>query len=121
MQVAFALREALIELRDQGGWQGRRSVYRARADRVDGALEAMGVPLLLAAGDYSSMLRSYRFPEGLSYDRLHDPLKAAGFVIYAGQGALEVGVFRLAFMGDLRESDLDQLIELLQRAIGVRA
>ena len=37
-------------------------------------------------------------------------LKAAGFVIYAGQGQLDGAVFRIATMGDLRDADIDALI-----------
>jgi 2-aminoethylphosphonate-pyruvate transaminase len=45
---------------------------------------------------------------------LHDGLKAEGFVIYAGQGELAERVFRLAYMGDIRERDIDALCSALR-------
>jgi 2-aminoethylphosphonate-pyruvate transaminase len=56
------------------------------------------------------VLRSYRLPEGLTYHRLHDELKAGGFVIYAGQGDLSRTLFRISTMGNLTRADIDRLL-----------
>ncbi len=39
-----------------------------------------------------------------------DRLKAAGFVIYAGQGGLSSEMFRIAVMGELTTADLERLL-----------
>jgi len=118
VQIAFALDAALDELAAAGGWPARRALYRERAERIRHALAAGGVRSLLAVDDSSAVLRAYRLPEGRTYAVLHDALKAAGFVIYAGQGDLGREIFRIAHMGDIRPADLDRLCSLLQGILG---
>ncbi len=121
VQVAFALREALAELDEAGGWCARRESYRQRAARVHDTLAGLGVQTLLKPGEYSSVLWSYRLPAGMRYPDVHDPLKQAGFVIYAGQGELAQRVFRIAHMGDIRDDDLDRLCTALTGVFGGRS
>lgn len=47
------------------------------------------------AGQSSVVLRSYKLPPTITYEALHDALKAGGFVIYAGQGDLSKTLFRV--------------------------
>ncbi|MDH5256136.1 MAG: aminotransferase class V-fold PLP-dependent enzyme [Gammaproteobacteria bacterium] len=118
VQVAFALREALAEHAEEGGSEARRRIYASRAARIAGTLGDAGVATLLPAADYSSVLWSWQLPAGLSYGRLHDALKADGFVIYAGQGDLGAQIFRIAHMGDIRPDDLERLCGALGRHLG---
>lgn len=115
VQVAFALRAALLEHEDEGGAAARLRTYHARAVAIHAALEGAGVATLLDPADYSDVLWSYRLPAGQGYARLHDALKAEGFVIYAGQGELARQIFRIAHMGDIRRAELERLCELLTR------
>jgi 2-aminoethylphosphonate-pyruvate transaminase len=110
VHACFALDEALAELADDGGWRARRDLYRRRTARVRLGLAAAGIEPLLPAAESSSMLTAYRLPRGVSYRALHDHLKQAGFVIYAGQGALAGGIFRIATMGAIADADLDRLL-----------
>lgn len=107
--AAFALREALDELREGGGWQERRQIYRQRANRIAAELTSLNISMLLNKKDYSCVLRSYLLPEGCDYHLAHEAFKQAGFVIYAGQGKFAEGVFRIANMGAIEEDDLDAL------------
>ncbi len=106
---ALALGAALDELDAQGGWQNRRARYRDIAARVRATLRAVGVETLLDEQDYSAVLCSYRLPESVRYDALHDELKDARFVIYAGQGKFAGRMFRIAHMGDIRDTDVTAL------------
>ncbi len=121
VQIAFALREALDELHEQGGWSQRQQLYSRRAARIAAVLERCGVRHLLRPEEYSSVLCSYRLPETLQYAAVHDALKHDGFVIYAGQGTLADSVFRIAHMGDIREDDLERLCRSLEVVFGSRA
>jgi 2-aminoethylphosphonate-pyruvate transaminase len=60
-------------------------------------------------------MTAYRVPEGYDYAGLHDFLKAAGFIIYAGQGRFNGEVFRIAVMGDLDATDTDRLLTACRR------
>ena len=109
----FALEEALAELQDQGGWPARRERYRQLSLRLREALTRLGVVLLLEKAAYSSMISSFALPTGWNFGALHDRLKKAGFVIYAGQGDLYHSTFRISTMGDISDDDMDRLIRVL--------
>jgi 2-aminoethylphosphonate-pyruvate transaminase len=109
VQIFFALHEALEELEDTGGWKARRDRYHELSGAVGDLLTEQGVEYLLPAAARASMLTAFRLPPGLSYDKLHDRMRDAGFVIYAGQGPLRDTIFRIATMGDIQRPDLDRL------------
>jgi 2-aminoethylphosphonate-pyruvate transaminase len=117
VQVCYALAEALRELEDAGGWRARRAHYAALSAQLFAGLQAQGVaPLLDIAAPSSSVLTAYRIsagpagPAGSDYASLHAALKAAGFVIYAGQGQFQHEIFRIAVMGDLAAADVQRLL-----------
>jgi 2-aminoethylphosphonate-pyruvate transaminase len=118
VQAAFALDEALREHADEGGWQGRRTLYRERARKIALQLARLELHPLLEPDDRSCVLCAYRLPASVSYESLHDELKRDGFIIYAGQGHLASDVCRIAAMGDIRDGDLERLFESFRRAIG---
>jgi 2-aminoethylphosphonate-pyruvate transaminase len=106
----YALVEALREFEEQGGRMARYRQYSALAEQVRAGLAAIGIEGVLPPAQSSVVLRSYRLPGGLAYARLHDELKAAGFVIYAGQGGLSQTLFRISTMGNLTRADIDRLL-----------
>ena len=115
-----SLQEALREFESEGGWQARHATYGRRAGVVRAALAALGVEYFLDDGATasSSILTAFKMPPGKSYERLHDDMKARGFVIYAGQGPYLGKMFRIAVMGDLREGDLAELVAGLEANLG---
>lgn len=118
IQSYYALREALREFFDQGGRATRYARYLALAEQVRKGFETVGIEPLLAPADSSVVLRAYRLPAGLSYDRLHDGLKAQGFVIYAGQGGLGGSIFRISTMGDVASEDMTRLVAAVADTLG---
>jgi 2-aminoethylphosphonate-pyruvate transaminase len=106
----YALVEALKEFEEQGGRPARYRHYAALAEQVRAGLAAIGIEAVLPPAQSSVVLRAYRLPGGLSYNRLHDSLKADGFVIYAGQGDLSKTLFRISTMGNLTKTDIDRLL-----------
>jgi 2-aminoethylphosphonate-pyruvate transaminase len=106
----YALVEALRELADQGGRIARYRQYAALAEQVRSGLAGMGIETVVPAEESSVVLRSYALPQGLTYEALHDALKAQGFVIYAGQGNLSKSLFRISTMGNLTSNDIVRLL-----------
>jgi 2-aminoethylphosphonate-pyruvate transaminase len=106
----YALREALQELAEAGGWQSRRAQYRQLAELVAEGFRALGIEPLLPPEASSAVLRAYRLPANLSYLQLHDALKEQGFVIYAGQGGLVAKIFRVATMGAITAQDMERFV-----------
>lgn len=113
IQACYALAEALREHAEQGGWAARQQRYAALAEQVRSGLVGLSVEPLIAPAESSAVLRAYRLPPGLSYEALHDPLKQAGFVIYAGQGALARSIFRIANMGEVGSADLARMLQVM--------
>ena len=113
----FALEEALAELREQGGWLARRKRYRQLSLRLREALILLGAVPLLEEAAYSSMISSFALPAGWNFSDLHDRLKQAGFIIYAGQGDLFQSTYRISTMGDIGDDDMERLINVLSSVL----
>ena len=107
----YALLEALREFADEGGRLARYQRYAALAEQVRAGLAALGIDAAVPAQQSSVVLRAYRLPAGLTYTALHDALKRAGFVIYAGQGGLSGQLFRISTMGDVHAADIERLLQ----------
>lgn len=114
----YALQASLTELAAQGGYQGRQRRYLQVANRIRDGLEALGLRLLLPRAENSSMITSFYLPEGWTYEALHDALKQAGFVIYAGQGDLQREIFRIANMGHIQDADVERLLAVFSDVLG---
>jgi len=112
--ACVALREALEELEDQGGWESRRERYRAISRRLRQELAALGIESFLPEEAGSVTMSSFKLPRGMTYQGLHDILREEGFVIYAGPGGLYHAIFRIANMGDILDSDVDRLINVFR-------
>lgn len=114
VQTFYALDAALDEFFASGGWPARQALFRQRMAAVRTTLEALGVRALLSEQETSCVLHAFELPAGRTYQALHDALKARGFIIYAGQGALSERVFRVSAMGDISAADLARLCQALQ-------
>ncbi|BBU26950.1 2-aminoethylphosphonate--pyruvate transaminase [Burkholderia sp. THE68] len=106
----YALVEALREFEEEGGWRARHARYARLAEQVRAGLASLGIESALPPEESSVVLRAYRLPAGVTYETLHDALKAKGFVIYAGQGGFSKELFRISTMGALDPNDMDRLI-----------
>ena len=114
----YALREALVELDEAGGWKSRQALYHDRSERVTACLRDAGVNTLLPVESYSCVLRSYRLPQAMSYQSLHDQLREQDIVIYGGQGDLGGDIFRVACMGEISDEDMSRLLRTLEDCLG---
>ena len=101
-------------------WQEGRHLAAAYSDLpgMTAWLARLGVETLLPPQESSCVLQAFRLPSGMSYARLHDGLKARGFVIYAGQGKLAAGIFRISAMGAISAADLQRLQDALEAELG---
>jgi 2-aminoethylphosphonate-pyruvate transaminase len=117
VQTFYALDEALDEFFEAGGWRVRQALFRMRMARIRDALLALGVSPLVPASESSCVLHAFELPPKYDYSALHDTLKQAGFIIYAGPGGSSPRVFRISAMGDIGQDDLDCLLETLSRIL----
>ncbi|MBI2552383.1 2-aminoethylphosphonate--pyruvate transaminase [Candidatus Uhrbacteria bacterium] len=117
VQVLYALDEALREFQEQGGWRARHEKYRQLAQYIRTRAQELGIKMYLEEGMLASTLTAFRLPHGMSYQTLHDHLKAAGFIIYAGQGEAGKVMFRIANMGEIEKTDIDRLFVAMQEVV----
>lgn len=117
VQICFAFDEAISEFIDNGGFEGRTKLYRERAAFVREGFAKLGLTMPIEEQYRSNTVNLLHLPDGVTYDQLHDALKEAGFVIYAGQGKLAQEYFRICTMGEIAWADLERLIETLDEVL----
>ncbi|MCZ6805213.1 MAG: 2-aminoethylphosphonate aminotransferase [Proteobacteria bacterium] len=117
IQTFYALSEALDELNDAGGWQKRQEQYWTLMDIVRNGLRELNIEPYIDKDDCSCVLNAFHLPDGISYEKLHDKLKAVGFVIYAGQGGFAKSLFRISCMGKISESNIERFIDEMGKIV----
>ena len=116
VQSMYALREALMELLEEGV-QERIVHYRGIANALRDGLASLELKLLVGREHLSSTMTSVKLPEGLSYSALHAPLKEKGYVIYKSQGHLAGTTFRLGTVGVIGQNDILGFLDALKQAL----
>ena len=109
----YALDVALDELIEETV-AGRIKRYSKVAQFLRTGFRDIGLEFLIPENWQSNCLTSLHLPKGLSYEKLHDELKANGFVIYAGQGNLSENIFRVANMGDITQKEFERFLQVLK-------
>ena len=117
VQAWYALDAALDELLEETV-AGRVRRYRAASQLLREGFARLGLKTLLPSLYQANSLTALLLPDGVTYYRLHDDLKARGFVIYEGQGKLQSGIFRVANMGHLTLNDFRQFLQALEEVLG---
>jgi len=111
--AVYGLLAALEELLDEGVAQ-RRATYRERIDWLDGELRRLGLEPAVPQAHRSASVRAVPLPPGIEYQALHDRLRAAGYVIYAGQGSAAAEQFRVCALGAITVDALRPFIAELE-------
>ena len=117
VQAWYALDAALDELLEETV-AGRVRRYRAASQLLREGFARLRLKALLPSLYQANSLTALLLPDGVTYYRLHDDLKARGFVIYEGQGKLQSGIFRVANMGHLTLNDFRQFLQALEEVLG---
>lgn len=116
VQAWYALDAALDELLEETV-AGRVGRYHAASQLLREGFTHLGLQLLLPPQYWVNSLTSLLLPQGMTYQRLHDGLKARGFVIYEGQGKLQTDIFRVANMGYLTLDDFRRFLQALEEVL----
>jgi len=116
VQVLHAMQQALVELEAEGV-RRRIARYAASARVLRDGMTRLGFSVLVPEAVRSNILTTFRLPDGISYDALHDALKRRGYIIYAGQGELRTYAFRVANMGTLGPEDMRGVVGAFAAAL----
>ncbi|MFI9626411.1 aminotransferase class V-fold PLP-dependent enzyme [Streptomyces sp. NPDC052042] len=119
LQVMNALDKALDLALDEGT-EGRGARYAALAAQIRDGLAERGARFLLPAEDRANSVTNVYVPDGMTYEDLHDGLKAEGYVIYSTQEQL-TRVFRVANMGRLDSDDISGFLAAYDRVVAKHA
>ena len=117
VQVFYAFDEALAELQETGGQRARKKRYEKLASLIRSRAQEIGLIRYLTTGPLACSLTALQLPKSTSYEQLHDSLRDAGFVIYAGQAGLSKTIFRIAHMGDVTVEDIERLFVQLEAIV----
>lgn len=117
VQTMYALREAALELLDEGV-NNRISHYQGIADTLRDGLASLELELLVPREDLSNTMTTVTLPDGWSYEDLHRPLKDCGYVIYKSQAHLSRTTFRLGTIGLMTQDDIVGFLSALKKVLG---
>lgn len=117
VQAWYALDAALDELLEETVMK-RVQRYHAASHLLREGFLRLGLQFLLPREYRANSLTSLLLPEGMTYQAIHDGLKARGFVIYEGQGKLQTGIFRVANMGHLTPDDFRRFLRAFKEVLG---
>ncbi len=112
--LAFA--QALAELEEEGGIEGRYRRYSRNQKRLAAGMREMGFETLLAPEWQSSVLTVFASPaDGMfEYGAFYAGLKDEGFVIYRNRPGVTEN-FRVGTMGRLTEDDVEAFLSAVKR------
>jgi 2-aminoethylphosphonate-pyruvate transaminase len=116
VQVLHAMREALLELEEEGV-AARIARYGENCRVLRRGMAALGFDILVPEAARSRILTTFRLKPGLHYDALHDAMKRRGYVIYAGQGQIRTYAFRVANMGTLTPKDMQAVVTAFRECL----
>lgn len=117
LSLFFALDVQLERIAREGGVEARWSRHDAMRRRVERWSAERGVPFLPKEGRRSWTVSCLRLPEGKSARDVTGALKAQGWVIGGGYGALKDTTIRIGHMGDHTVAGLEELLPLIEAAL----
>ena len=115
----LAFRQALEELEDEGGIEGRAARYSANRQALMEGMTELGFDTYLAPEHQSHFITSFRFPahSGFDFPAFYGRLSELGFVIYPGKVS-NADCFRIGTIGHISPQDIRELVAAVRRVLG---
>lgn len=114
----LAFQQALAELEEEGGVEGRARRYSANRRALMVGMTALGFDAYLASGHQSHIITTFRFPTHPRFDfsAFYDRLSELGFVIYPGKVS-HADCFRIGTIGHIFPEDIHALVAAISRVL----
>ncbi|MCP4642465.1 MAG: 2-aminoethylphosphonate--pyruvate transaminase [bacterium] len=111
----LAFRQALRELDQEGGVEGRAARYRRNYETLVAGMRAMGFSEYLEADAQGYIITSFRYPEDPQFDfeDFYQRLNERDQVIYPGKVS-DADCFRIGNIGRVFESDVRMLLSAIR-------
>ena len=113
--VLLAFDQALKELDQEGGVEGRGERYRQNHLMLCSGMRELGFEAYLAPEDQSYIITSFRYPAdpAFQFEEFYTRLSDLGFVIYPGKLTRE-SCFRIGTIGRIYPADVTRLLGAIQ-------
>lgn len=114
----LAFRQALLELEEEGGVEGRAARYRANYETLMAGMRAMGFAEYLPRDLQGYVITSFRYPTDpkFSFEEFYRRLNARDFVIYPGKVS-NADCFRIGNIGRIFEADVRALLAAIRETV----
>jgi len=118
----LAFHQALVELDQEGGVDGRAARYRANHEALLAGMEAMGFVAYLDPELQSFIITSFRYPldPRFDFEDFYRWLSDRDLVIYPGK-LTDADCFRIGTIGRIDRDDVRRLVEAVRDYVGERA
>lgn len=112
--VVLAFRQALEELRLEGGVKARHQRYCQNQTVLTQGMQELGFTPYIDTEIQSPIITTFLYPEQqrIDFKQMYDYLKKQGYVIYPGK-LTEVDTFRIGNIGDIHEKDMKNLVSIM--------
>ena len=112
--VVRAFKQAMEELKEEGGVAARHKRYCENHDILVKGMRSLGFETLLPDNIQSPIITSFLYPKkDFDFKSFYAQLKEKGFVIYPGKIS-QADTFRIGNIGDVYPEDFKHLIEAVQ-------
>ena len=112
--VVRAFKQAMDELAEEGGVEGRHNRYCENHRVLVDGMRSLGFQTLLPDEIQSPVITSFLYPYAdFNFKAFYTQLKERGFVIYPGKIS-QADTFRIGNIGDVHPEDFRQLIEIIR-------
>jgi 2-aminoethylphosphonate-pyruvate transaminase len=114
----LAFHQALIELEEEGGVNGRAARYQASCETTLTGMQALGFKTYLAPKNRGYIITSFLYPEHPRFDYkvFYELLNEKGFVIYPGKLS-KIDCFRIGHVGRIDYTDVRGLLAAVQETL----
>ncbi len=108
----MAFRQAMIELKEEGGVQARAKRYKENKSLLDAGMANLGFKQYLRPEIQGHIITSFLYPKDphFNFERFYKKLSDRGFVIYPGKLS-KADAFRIGNIGQIYPDDVRALIK----------
>ena len=114
--VVAALRQALVELDEEGGISARHKRYQTNQQLLVDGMSMLGYDTLVPREYQSPVITTFLYPDDadFSFQRMYALLKQDGFLLYPGK-MTSIDTFRIGSIGTITPADIEALLASMQR------
>src|SRR5579884_1823637 len=116
VSILFAL-DVALGFMHRGGMPSIFAGHHRCAERIRRGVKDLGLELFADEAHASDTVTAVKVPGDLDVSQLLQVLRTEGVVLAGGQGALAGKIFRIGHLGWIDDSDVDEILAALSRAL----